>query len=122
VEASLIEGKIAGLAAAGDETRARKLFQARDKARRFGNALNRAFELREELKMIADDQTIVCRCEDVEYGRLIEFDNWTSAKLQTRCGMGACQGRVCGAATRFLFDWKFGSVRPPIFPVRMENL
>jgi hypothetical protein len=44
------------------------------------------------------------------------------AKLQTRCGMGACQGRICGSAVEFLFGWNDRSVRPPIFPVRMENL
>ena len=83
---------------------------------------NRTFALRGELKTLADDRTIVCRCEDVQYGKLKDFDNWRTAKLQTRCGMGPCQGRVCGAATEFLFGWEPDSVRPPIFPVKMENL
>jgi hypothetical protein len=48
--------------------------------------------------------------------------NWRAAKLQTRCGMGACQGRVCGPATQFLFKWNSESVRPPIFPARVESL
>ena len=122
VEASLIEGKIAGLAASGKIADARSLFGQRAKARRFGDALNRAFALRDELKRLPGDTTIVCRCEDVEYGRLTEFDNFRDAKLQTRCGMGPCQGRICGAATEFLFGWKPGTVRPPIFPVKMENL
>jgi hypothetical protein len=34
--------------------------------------------------------------------------------------MGACQGRVCGAATEFLFDWQQTGVRPPIFPARVS--
>ncbi len=122
VDSSLVEGRIAGLAAAGDQDGARSLFAKRDRARRFGEALNRAFALRDELKALADDDTIVCRCEDVAYGRLTEFENFRDAKLQTRCGMGPCQGRICGAATEFLFGWKPGSVRPPIFPVKMENL
>ena len=122
VEASLIEGKIAGFAAIGETERAREYFGNRAKAHTFGDSLNRAFALRDELKALADDETIVCRCEDVAYGRLREFGSWRTAKLQTRCGMGACQGRICGAATEFLFGWKAESVRPPIFPVKLENL
>jgi len=122
VEASLIEGKIAGFTAVGETEKARGLFPEREKKQKFGEALNRAFVLRDELKMVADDATIVCRCEDVEYGRLKDFDSSRTAKLQTRCGMGACQGRICGTATEFLFDWEPASVRAPIFPVKMENL
>jgi hypothetical protein len=84
--------------------------------------LNQAFALRGELKNLADDNTFVCRCEDVTYSRIREFPTWREAKLQTRCGMGACQGRVCGPATEFLFGWDTGAVRPPIFPVKLENL
>jgi hypothetical protein len=42
--------------------------------------------------------------------------------LLTRCGMGPCQGRICGPATQFLFDWKPDSVRPPVYPVRVESM
>jgi len=122
VESSLIEGRIAGLAATGEDAAARSLFRERDKAKQFGDALNRSFALRDELKTLADDQTFVCRCEDVAFGRLSTFHNFRDAKLQTRCGMGPCQGRICGAATQFLFGWEPPSVRTPIFPVKMENL
>ena len=122
VEASLVEGKIAGFAASGQLDEARKLFGERDKTRRFGEALNSTFALRDELKTLAENETLVCRCEDVTFARLREFDSWRSAKLQTRCGMGSCQGRVCGAAAEFLFDWSVGAARPPIFPVKLENL
>ena len=122
VEASIVEGTIAGYAAAGDERRSMEYFSKRDKARQFGSALNRTFAIRDELRSLADETTVVCRCEDVQYGQLIEFENWRTAKLQTRCGMGPCQGRVCGAAAEFLFGWTVDSVRPPIFPVKLENL
>ena len=122
VESSIVEGKIAGLAATGELDSARSHFAARDRTRRFGDALNKAFALRVELKTLADMKTIVCRCEDVNYGRLIECENSRDAKLQTRCAMGSCQGRVCGPATEFIFGWKPGTVRPPIFPVKLENL
>jgi NADPH-dependent 2,4-dienoyl-CoA reductase/sulfur reductase-like enzyme len=122
VESSLVEGKIAGIAATGQLAEARTLFSERDKTRRFGEALNSTFALRDELKTVAESETLVCRCEDVSFARLKEFDSWRSAKLQTRCGMGPCQGRVCGAAAEFLFDWTVGAARPPIFPVKLENL
>ena len=122
IEKSLIEGSIAGFSAADRLDEASRLFGKREKTLRFADELNRTFELREELRNLADSETIVCRCEDVAYGRLKDFNSRRSAKLQTRCGMGACQGRVCGAATEFLFGWKTDRIRPPIFPVRMENL
>lgn len=122
VEASVVEGKIAGLAATDEWDKARALFGARKKTAAFATALDRAFELRDELKTLADNSTMVCRCEDVQYGKLTEYADFRMAKLQTRCGMGSCQGRVCGSAVEFLFGWKDRSVRPPIFPVRMENL
>jgi NADPH-dependent 2,4-dienoyl-CoA reductase/sulfur reductase-like enzyme len=122
VEASLVEGKIAGFAASGDLAAARALFRDRDSSRGFADNLNETFALRRELKTLADDQTIVCRCEDVEYGRLKDFPTFRDAKLQTRCGMGPCQGRICGPAVQFLFGWEPPGIRPPIFPVRIENL
>jgi NADPH-dependent 2,4-dienoyl-CoA reductase/sulfur reductase-like enzyme len=122
LELSLIEGEIAGLAAAGNREDARRLFPERAKQQRFADLLNYAFALRDELKMLAAPETIVCRCEDVVFDRLHAHDSWRAAKLQTRCGMGPCQGRICGSAVEFLFDWKVESVRPPILPVRVESL
>ncbi len=122
VESSLIEGAIGGHAAAGNRREARALFQKRDRTRHFGEQLNKAFALRNELRHLSDPQTVVCRCEDVQYEKLAAFGDWRTAKLQTRCGMGPCQGRVCGAAAEFIFGWTPDSVRPPIFPVKLENL
>jgi hypothetical protein len=31
--------------------------------------------------------------------------------------MGACQGRTCGAAAKFLFGWDDEPVLPPVFRV-----
>ena len=122
LELSLIEGEIAGLAAAGSLDEARRLFAERTKQRQFADLLNRTFGLRDELKTLAAPETIVCRCEDVVFDRLRAHDSWRAAKLQTRCGMGPCQGRICGSAVEFLFGWKAESVRPPILPVRVESL
>lgn len=122
VDLSLIEGQIAGLAAADRGLEARKLFSERDKAQRFARALHHAFQLRPDLKKLATPETLVCRCEDVPYSRLRPHSSSRSAKLLTRCGMGPCQGRICGPATQFLFDWKPDSVRPPVYPVRVESM
>jgi NADPH-dependent 2,4-dienoyl-CoA reductase/sulfur reductase-like enzyme len=122
LELSLVEGEIAGLAAAGVREEARRLFRDRAKHRRFADLLNDTFALREELKTLAGPETIVCRCEDVGFDCLRAHDSWRAAKLQTRCGMGPCQGRICGSAVEFLFGWKSESVRPPVLPVRVESL
>jgi NADPH-dependent 2,4-dienoyl-CoA reductase/sulfur reductase-like enzyme len=122
VELSLLEGEIAGHAAAGQSAAARALFRPRNAARRNVRAIARAFALRDELKSIPHADTILCRCEDVPFGRVREMDSWRAAKLHTRCGMGPCQGRVCGSTAEFLFGWSTGSPRPPLFPVNCSNL
>jgi len=122
VELAIIEGQIAGLAAAGHATEARAFFAKRRKARRFAPVLDSTFRLHPQLKNLPLPETMVCRCEDVAYSRLQQHTSWRSAKLHTRCGMGPCQGRVCGPATEFLFEWNPDSVRPPVFPARVETL
>jgi NADPH-dependent 2,4-dienoyl-CoA reductase/sulfur reductase-like enzyme len=122
LELSLVEGEIAGLAAAGNQAAAKELFSLRDKQRRFAEVLNRTFQLRSELKRLVKAETIVCRCEDVTFERLQSSNSWRAAKLHTRCGMGPCQGRICGSAVEFLLGWKAESVRPPVFPVRVESM
>lgn len=122
VELSLVEGEIAGLVAAGRPAEAKMLFRRRQKYRNFARLLNRTFALREELRNLPSPQTIVCRCEDVSHSCLEEQRSWRAAKLHTRCGMGPCQGRVCGPATQFLFRWNPDSVRPPVFPARIDTL
>jgi D-hydroxyproline dehydrogenase subunit alpha len=122
VDLALIEGQIAGLAATGQLSGAKALFREREKLRLFAHALDEAFCPRSELRSLPASGTLVCRCEDVPYSRLREHTCWRSAKLHTRCGMGPCQGRICGPATQFLFKWNPDSVRPPVFPARVENL
>ena len=122
LELSLVEGEIAGLAIAGKHEEARSLFLIREQQRKFARLLNNTFTLCGELKQLPAPETIVCRCEDVTFERLREHHSWRAAKLQTRCGMGPCQGRVCGGAVEFLFGWRAESVRPPVLPVRVESL
>jgi hypothetical protein len=122
VDLALIEGQIAGLAATGRASEAQALFSKREKFRRFARLLDETFCLRPELRSLPLPDTLICRCEDVSYSRLREHTSWRAAKLHTRCGMGPCQGRICGPATQFLFKWNPDSVRPPVFPARVEHL
>jgi NADPH-dependent 2,4-dienoyl-CoA reductase/sulfur reductase-like enzyme len=122
LDLSLVEGEIAGYAAAGKPALAAPLFGQRAHHRSFAASLEKAFALREELKSLTGDDTLVCRCEDVSFGRVRACSGWRDAKLHTRCGMGPCQGRVCGGALEFLLGWKSESVRPPVFPARIQSL
>ena len=122
VELALLEGRMAGLAAAGKLEQARRLVRLRRNGLGFVRALQRACALNPQLRELAAEETIVCRCEDVRLEALRDRSGWRDAKLHTRCGMGPCQGRVCGAAVEFLFGWQPDSVRPPLFPVLVSSL
>jgi NADPH-dependent 2,4-dienoyl-CoA reductase/sulfur reductase-like enzyme len=122
VESALIEGQIAGLAAAGAREKAGLLAKQREATERFTRLLDRTYALDERLRGLAAPQTIVCRCEDVTMEAVQAHASWRAAKLQSRVGMGACQGRICGGACEFLFGWGMESVRPPIQPVAVESL
>lgn len=122
VDLALAEGRIAGLAAAGHPEQAREAFASRASWQKFAARLARAFALRPELRTLAGDDTIVCRCEDVCHGDLRTHTSWRSAKLQTRCGMGPCQGRICGGATEILYGWRPDAVRMPISPTRISSI
>ncbi len=122
VELSLIEGRIAGFAAADSPDSAKQLFASRARYRKVAEAMKVAFQLRPELASLAKPDTLLCRCEDVPLARVKKYDSWKAAKLHTRCGMGPCQGRICGAAAASLFGWNVESMRPPVFPVRCSSL
>ncbi|MDX1983659.1 MAG: FAD/NAD(P)-binding oxidoreductase [Bryobacteraceae bacterium] len=119
VDLAVIEGRIAGCAHAND---ARRFFAKRARQQRFAAALETAFVLRREVTQLAGDDTVICRCEDVPLGRIRQHANWREAKLQTRCGMGPCQGRICGPALQHILGWKNDSVREPLFPARVASL
>jgi D-hydroxyproline dehydrogenase subunit alpha len=121
-DCALVEGQIAGLAAAEACDAARTFFGQRTAWHRFRASLSRAFALRLELRQLPAPDTFVCRCEDVRLADLKGCESLRAARLHTRCGMGSCQGRTCGAAVQFLFGWENDSVRPPLFPVRLASL
>lgn len=122
VDLALAEGAIAGWAATERHDMAKKLFAERRRWQTFGHKLVTAFVLRPELRLLCAPDTLVCRCEDVTFAQLQAHDNWRSAKLHTRCGMGACQGRICGAASQVLFGWEKDAGRLPFSNATIASL
>src|SRR5450830_167265 len=72
--------------------------------RRFSKGLRAAFPLPRITQGDVPDDTIVCRCEVVTAGELrAASTQWDTTEINrlkalTRCGMGRCQGRMCGSA------------------------
>jgi D-hydroxyproline dehydrogenase subunit alpha len=121
-ERALVQGAIAGHAAVGNERAAKALEGERARWNAFAAQLHRAFALADDIRRMPQADTLVCRCEDVPFSALAGCTGWTDAKLHRRCGMGACQGRVCGDAAQFLFGWTPPAPRPPLSPVRIATL
>jgi NADPH-dependent 2,4-dienoyl-CoA reductase/sulfur reductase-like enzyme len=126
-DCALVEGAIAGHMAADATDAADALQPRRQQARAFAALLQRTFALDHRVHALAQDDTLVCRCEDVPLGQLRGFSDLREAKLASRCGMGACQGRICGTALAELglADPRLstdGGRRPPLFPVRLAAL
>ncbi len=121
VDKALAQGRIAGLDAAGIAPRTADL-RARARAQAFAELLAHSFAPLPSLRAMCKAPTIVCRCEDVVAADLAPHTGWRSAKLQTRAGMGPCQGRVCGAACEFLYGWEAPGLRQPVFPASAATL
>lgn len=121
-ERARIQGAIAGHAAAGELTLATRLIPSLARWQDFANALRRHFKLDASVLALARPDTLICRCEDVSQAALAERAGWIDAKLHTRCGMGACQGRVCGAAAQALYGWQPAPPRHLLTPTRIDTL
>jgi NAD(P)H-nitrite reductase large subunit len=80
--------------------------------------------------------TIVCRCEEVTAGQIIDTvalgcNGPNQMKAFLRCGMGACQGRLCGLTVTELIAHARGvapqatgyyRIRPPVKPITLAEL
>lgn len=121
VDKAVAEGRIAALDALGRSPAAGEV-AAQRQARDFAALLARSFALDASLKEMCRLDTIVCRCEDVAAASLVRHGGWREAKLATRAGMGACQGKTCGAACRFLYGWPAPAPRIPIMPASAQAL
>ena len=80
--------------------------------------------------------TIVCRCEEVTAAQMLEAIDMGAAgpnqlKAFLRCGMGPCQGRLCGLTVTELIAVARGTtpdevgyyrLRPPVKPITLAEL
>lgn len=85
---------------------------------------------------VPQDDTIVCRCEEITAGQVREavrlgVGGPNQAKSFLRCGMGPCQGRLCGptvaeviADARGIPPAEVGyyRLRPPVKPITLAEL
>ena len=84
-----------------------------------------------------EGDTIVCRCEEVSASEIVRLvvDQKCSGPNQmksfARCGMGPCQGRLCGLTVvemialcedRPVSDVGYYRIRPPIKPITVGDL
>jgi thioredoxin reductase len=85
---------------------------------------------------VPEGDTIVCRCEEVTAGQILETAAMgcvgpNQMKAFLRCGMGPCQGRLCGLTVTELIAHAHGTtpqtvgyyrLRPPIKPIPLAEL
>ena len=145
---ALLEGQIAGVHAAqetghlspasADEI-LRGIRAKRRSQVRFGKMYGDLFTPQHGLIALAQDDTVLCRCEDVTLGEVKKAIQMGAAtlrevKMATRCGMGNCQGRVCErSVSAVLVEAMSGeleayksagyySIRPPLHPIPVQFL
>ncbi len=142
-DASIIKGRLAGIDVAkrlGVITESEAAYRARYLQRKLlQTRIARGF-LRYVFAPNPDifdppDETLVCRCESVTAGEIRKVvaeghSDVNEVKRHTRCGMGLCQGRMCGQALAELTASGHSStpktvgtlqVRQPFRPVTMAN-
>ena len=124
---ALVEGEIAGLAAAGSAVPV-ALRGRRAKLAGFARILADLFDPRPGLLGLATPTTVLCRCEDVTAGDVDDAvaegaTTMAALKIVTRCGQGPCQGRVCErlVCERLPVPERF-SARAPIRPIPLGVL
>lgn len=109
-DAAEMSGELAALAMLQDRGiridpgRASLLRRRLRKIERFRHALEVAFPFPQDWAAHAEDDLVICRCENVTAGALRRAAADCGArelnrlKALCRVGMGRCQGRMCGAA------------------------
>ncbi len=99
---------------------------------RFRAGMERAYPFPHHLLDDLPEDLMLCRCEGIKLGHLMEVDAKTSPhdvnrqKAFSRVGLGRCQGRVCGmAAAEILSKFNGSSIesagrlrgQPPVKPI-----
>ena len=143
--AAELQGRIAGIAAAkqlgkGNPAEAEaRISAARDELARelrFARYLNDVFSVKPGLLDLITDETVVCRCEEITWGRWREErSEWATTldavRTTTRTGFGLCQGNVCESLVGQLLARETGKtmgelgsyhIRPPLKPITLGAL
>jgi thioredoxin reductase/bacterioferritin-associated ferredoxin len=142
--AASLRGRLAALAAARDlaaleppsfEEEATGLRRALRRAEGFGEAMSASMAMKPGLLDTVTADTVVCRCEDVTRREIDtalaqEAGEMNQLKAWTRCGMGPCQGRMCGDTVAGLMGRRIGgparvkpwTPRPPLRPVPLTAI
>ena len=98
--------------------------------------LDSLFRIPGGMLKVPDDDTLVCRCEEVSAGAIRAavvqgHCDSNQVKFLTRCGMGPCQGRQCAAPVAHVVAAATGGtleqsghyrVRPPVKPLTLGQL
>lgn len=145
-ESAALRGEIAGLSAAsrlGKLSEAERDRQAApiraelDKKLRGRRFLDLLYKPAPQFLAPPKDETIVCRCEEVTAGQVrdaakrLGVTGPNQMKAFLRCGMGPCQGRLCGPTVVELIAEARGTtpaetgyyrLRPPTKPVTLAEL
>jgi NADPH-dependent 2,4-dienoyl-CoA reductase/sulfur reductase-like enzyme len=142
-EIAVVEGRLAGLTAAHDAgllDEARYRVRSKSEIRelgghlRFRDVLDSLYPIGDWAYGLADDETVVCRCEDVTMADLAAArPPWSidpsDIKATTRAGMGYCQGRNCGFHIRRMIanagagvDFPSFTARPPAKPTMISTI
>lgn len=138
VDVALAEGRLAGAAIAaalGGAAVPVALVAAARKERRIADRLLGAFRPLPGLTALADEGTVVCRCEDVTLAEAraaaaVHGGDLRAIKMGTRAGMGPCQARICGPYLRgVVAGADAGASRPdcpvaqlPVKPVSIDTV
>lgn len=141
-EAAVERGRLAGHAAvralkpealqSERESASRRTLARYERARPF---LDRLYRPAQAFRVPSGD-TMVCRCEEVTASQVIEAvrigcTGPNQVKAFLRCGMGPCQGRLCGLTVTELIanerrvspaDVGYYRLRPPVKPITLGEL
>jgi hypothetical protein len=140
-----LEGYLAGASAArclgrlhpvAHAARTRTLRARLGPARRFAALLDEAYPLMPGWLDWPGPDTIACRCEDTRWAQIgaavaAGAGDVRSVKGLTRCGMGWCQGRICGPALQYAVAAAAGRplaevgdlhARPVLTPVTLDAI
>lgn len=118
---ALASGELAAATALADDVGIRRGRRRAARWHGYSDLLLRYFRCRPELGDLAEADTVFCRCESVSASMVRRCRDFRAAKLATRFAMGACQGRICGAAARELYGWPLAHTRAPLYPTPIES-